>query len=231
LDKIITQTERSAASLQRRVFSGVTFSIYRQIVVNKTNLAFFKRWQAGSTALHAFKEKSMFWKTPVLTVLALILCLSTSISAKEISFEISSVSNFNFFTIIDGDEREIFELVNDERRKKRLNELNWNGDLAKIARAYSRKMAKESFFSHYDKDGKSVVERANDAKVRGWRQIGENLFFCQCPNDYSDFVVKGWMKSASHRRNILNGKFTSGGIGIAESRDGEIYVTQVFVQD
>lgn len=172
----------------------------------------------------------MFWKTPVLAVLSIILCLSFSISAKEISFEISSISNLNFFTNI-NDESEIFELVNEERRKKRLNELNWNGDLAKIARAYSRKMAKESFFSHYDKDGKSVVERANDAKINGWRQIGENLFFCQCPNDYSDFAVKGWMKSAAHRRNILNGKFTSSGIGVAESRNGEIYITQVFVQD
>jgi len=44
--------ERSAASLPRRVFSGVTFSIKRQVAVMSSNLAFFKRWQAGSTALH-----------------------------------------------------------------------------------------------------------------------------------------------------------------------------------
>lgn len=172
-----------------------------------------------------------FCSKAVIAAFIAAFCFSPNISAKELTFEVNSFGNFNFFINFEDDEKDVFDLVNQERRKKRLNDLDWNGNLAKLARNYSKKMAKESFFGHYDTDGKSVVERANDAKIRGWRAIGENLFYCQAFDGFSSLAVRGWMKSAGHRRNILNGNFTSSGIGIAKSRSGDIYITQVFIQD
>lgn len=130
-----------------------------------------------------------------------------------------------------NDEQQIHYLVNNERRKKGLSDLYWDEDLARLARNYSKKMARESFFSHFDNDGNSVVERAKDSDIRGWNKIGENLFFCEGYDSFDALAVRGWMNSAEHRRNILDRQFTTTGIGVAQTRDGRIYITQVFIRN
>ncbi|MCD9189616.1 MAG: CAP domain-containing protein [Pyrinomonadaceae bacterium] len=134
------------------------------------------------------------------------------------------------FSNIEADELEIFELVNRERRKKGLSNLYWDDDLSKMARNYSKKMARGNFFSHYDEDGESVIERAAKSRVSGWRKIGENLFYCEGMDNYQSVAVKGWLRSASHRQNMLDRSWTDSGIGIAKSRNGRVYVTQVFIK-
>ena len=130
-----------------------------------------------------------------------------------------------------GDEYQIFSLVNNERRRKRLTDLVWDDQLARLARRYSEQMARGNFFSHYDQNGDSVVERARNARLKGWSKIGENLFFCEGLDDFNAFAVRGWMQSPSHRRNILDGAWTKTGIGVASTRDGRVYITQVFMKE
>ena len=79
----------------------------------------------------------------------------------------------------DDDEHRIFELVNTERHKKRLNDLTWDTNLARMARAYSQKMARENFFDHADLSGKTVVDRAKDARIKNWQKIV----------NFSDFIA------------------------------------------
>ncbi len=131
----------------------------------------------------------------------------------------------------DDDEHQIFDLVNAQRRKGGLNDLNWDDNLARMARAHSKKMAKENFFAHADLDGKTVVNRAKDSRIKNWHKIGENLFYYEGNYNFDALAVKSWMKSPTHRQNILDSDWTATGIGIAESRDGRIYITQVFVED
>lgn len=125
-----------------------------------------------------------------------------------------------------NEESDIFELVNRERTRSRLGYLEWDDDLARVARNFSRQMALENFFGHSDRDGKTVIQRA--AKV-GWSKIGENLFMCDGMNDFTSFSVRGWMRSPTHRQNILDREWTDTGIGIYRTRDNRVYVTQVFV--
>jgi len=132
---------------------------------------------------------------------------------------------------LSSDELRIHYLVNNERRKKGLTDLYWDEDLAKMARNYSKKMARESFFSHFDRDGNSVVDRAKDSDIKGWNKIGENLFFCEGYDSFDALAVRGWMNSSEHRRNILDRQFTTTGIGVAQTRDGRIYITQVFIRN
>lgn len=127
-----------------------------------------------------------------------------------------------------NDEAEIFDLINRERGKHRLGGLDWDDRLAKLARSYSRQMAREGFFDHYDPSGNSIIERAQAASINDWRKIGENLFYSENISPFSGVAVRGWMKSPSHRRNILDGSWTATGIGVAKARDGSIYVTQLF---
>lgn len=126
------------------------------------------------------------------------------------------------------EERKIFDLVNRERSKKGFGNLIWNSKLAELARSYSEKMARERFFSHFERNGIDVAGRAKNIK---WRLIGENLFMGDGYEKIEQIAVKGWMKSPTHRDNILEGKFNETGIGLARSRDGMIYITQVFIQN
>lgn len=130
-----------------------------------------------------------------------------------------------------SDEQRIFELINDERIKKGLEPLNWNSKLAEMARDFSQKMAKERFFDHFDRDRKSVVDRAKDKKVKNWRRLGENLFMGDVYDNIAKIAVRGWMRSSSHRSNILDANYEETGIGISYTRDGKIYITQVFMQN
>lgn len=127
-------------------------------------------------------------------------------------------------------ELDIFDLVNEQRRRSGLNELEWDGELARLARDYSRKMAREDFFDHHDPEGATVVERARNARVKNWSKIGENLFFCEGADEFSRLAVRGWMKSPTHKENILDRDWNRSGIGVFAAPDNRIYVTQVFIE-
>lgn len=152
-----------------------------------------------------------------MTARRLLLATVITIGLFGCLFQISAQSD---------EEYEIFELVNRERSRFRLNSLEWDDDLARVARNFSRQMAREGFFSHSDKKGKTVIQRAADAQ---WSKIGENLFMCAGLDDFTAFSVRGWMKSPSHRKNILDRSWTDTGIGVYRTWDDQVYVTQVFV--
>jgi uncharacterized protein YkwD len=132
--------------------------------------------------------------------------------------------------VLEKDERRILDLINRERAKKGLSSLEWNSDLARLARNYSQQMAQENFFSHYDRDGFSVFERIKSTKINDWNKLGENLFECTGTREFISLSVEKWMQSPGHRRNILDSEFNTSGIGVAMTRDGKIYVTQVFLR-
>lgn len=131
---------------------------------------------------------------------------------------------------LENDERRILDLINRERTKKSLGTLEWNSDLARLARNYSQQMARENFFSHYDRNGSSVFERIKSTKIDDWNKLGENIFECEGTREYVGMSVEKWLQSPGHRRNILDNEFNTSGIGIAMTRDGRIYVTQVFLR-
>jgi uncharacterized protein YkwD len=179
--------------------------------------------------------KSTFSRVVFLTIL--FVFIFSSVEAQKVTIRksatgrvLSNRENREYRGNLSNDENTIYDLINDERRKKGLGELDWDDRLSQLARSYSKKMAKESFFSHYDRDGNSVVERAADSDIRGWNKIGENLFYCEGYGEIDDLAVRGWMNSPDHRRNILDRQFNTTGIGVAQSRDGRIYITQVFIK-
>lgn len=129
-----------------------------------------------------------------------------------------------------GDEKDIFKLINRQRENRGLDDLEWNDDLSDLARNYSRKMARERFFSHYERNGNTVADRAKAMRIKGWSKIGENLFTCSGYRNLSKMAVEKWMISAGHRQNILDAEYTDTGIGVAQADDGTIYITQVFIK-
>ncbi|HLM00974.1 MAG TPA: CAP domain-containing protein [Pyrinomonadaceae bacterium] len=164
----------------------------------------------------------------VLAVAVLSCAFAPEISAQRKVYSASTSSRVSAAGFDEG-EQEIFGLINQERRKKGLDELAWDANLARLAREYSEKMARENFFSHYDRSGEAVEGRARARRIKNWSKIGENLYFCEGYDNPNAMAVRGWMKSPSHRDNILDPDYNVSGIGIAESAGGGIYVTQVFI--
>jgi uncharacterized protein YkwD len=115
-------------------------------------------------------------------------------------------------------EQEMLTLVNQERQKAGLKPLVWDGKLAEVGRRHSKDMMAKDYFAHEDPEGKSVADRARDARV-GYFVIGENLAFA--PN--LAIAHRGLMESPGHRANILRPGFTRLGIGIIRLPPGEQY--------
>jgi uncharacterized protein YkwD len=151
---------------------------------------------------------------------------------RKLSFSFVVIAVFltgaTFASAQSRDEYDVFQNVNRERSKARLGALDWDDRLAKLARDYSRQMAREGFFGHYDPSGRTVTERALSARIKDWSTIGENLFYCEEHPYFVKTAVTGWMKSRTHRINILDREWRTTGIGIATARDGSIFITQVF---
>ncbi len=128
------------------------------------------------------------------------------------------------------EEYRIYDLVNRVRARNNLKFLVWDERLAEVARSYSSQMASAGFFKHEGIDGKMVQDRANEAGIRNWRKIGENLFYARDVDEFSPLAVRMWMESDSHRENILDRSWTAAAVGIARAHDGKIYVTHIYIQ-
>jgi len=127
-------------------------------------------------------------------------------------------------------ERQAFDLINQQRAKLNLKMLKWSDEVAKIARVHSENMANFNFFSHSDLNGLLVNDRADVFGVKHWRAIGENIAYNRGYDNPVEFAVKRWMESASHRENLLSSRWKESGIGIAVTKDGAYYFTEVFLQ-
>lgn len=123
-------------------------------------------------------------------------------------------------------EQSILDLVNAERRKKNLAPLRNDEALAEKARTYSRRMAKEQFFSHVDPQGVDITGRYDKVACSA---LGENLFSCTNVRDPERRALTAWMSSEGHRQNILMAEFTDTGIGVWKEGN-RYFVTQVFIR-
>ncbi len=126
-------------------------------------------------------------------------------------------------------ERRAFELMNNVRLARGLSRLSWDERLAKIARLHSKDMASAGFLNHQGSDGSMVDDRAATFGIRNWMAIGENIAFLQGYDDPAALAVEKWMKSKSHKKNILNAQWSESAIGVASTADGMVYFTQVFI--
>lgn len=120
----------------------------------------------------------------------------------------------------------IFDLINVERQRQGLRVLAYNGQLDRMAKIQAANMA------HFQKMAHTLPESqlptlADRARYVGYayREVAENIALgYQTP----EAVVRGWMNSSGHRRNILNSGVLETGIAIARSSGGGLYYAQVF---
>jgi uncharacterized protein YkwD len=132
-------------------------------------------------------------------------------------------------------EENILRYTNQERRSQGLPGLHGSPALRFVARKHSKDMCRTQTFRHesnsFSKGWETFPERLRQV---GLRAGGENIGYrtlAEDPNTWAKKVVRGWMESPSHRRNILNPKFHYLGVGISGCKDKIGYATQVFSPD
>ena len=112
-------------------------------------------------------------------------------------------------------EKQMFNMLNNERSLRDLKALTFSENLAKTGRAHCKDMLVRGYFSHYTLEGLSPFDRMTKDNI-SFNYAGENLALA--PN--TDLAMKGLMQSPGHRANILSTDFGKVGIGAI---DGGIY--------
>lgn len=116
----------------------------------------------------------------------------------------------------------VASLVNAARQDAGLSELELDADLCAAAQARAQEIAQS--FSHTRPDGSSCFTILEEFGV-SYRAAGENIAMGQrTPEE----VMDGWMNSSGHRANILNGTFTSIGVGYYVDGAGAAHWVQIF---
>jgi uncharacterized protein YkwD len=145
------------------------------------------------------------------------LMLSVSMPATQARASCSGATAVPSPANVSQIERSTLCLLNVQRRAHGLGRLRSNHLLRLAALRHSRDMVTNSYFAHNGRDGSSFLARIRRTgyllRTRYWR-AGENLAWAVGTNVAPRAVVRAWMKSPPHRRNILTPDFQSVGLGV-----------------
>lgn len=115
----------------------------------------------------------------------------------------------------------LVELANAERRAAGVGELVVRADVASIALDHSRAMAADGNLRHNDAYFAPAMRQQLKAKM-----LGENVAM----NPSVDDAHRRLMDSAGHRANLLDGRFSVVGVAVVRDANGQLWITQDFVQ-
>jgi uncharacterized protein YkwD len=110
-------------------------------------------------------------------------------------------------------------LHNLERRHHGLRNLRWNIDLSLVAGKHARDMVRRHYFEHLSPDHRNNMDRTAASGYRptaGCWSAGENLFFSRGASTPRQ-LLRAWMNSQAHRKNILRGRWHDFGLGVVKT--------------
>ncbi len=120
-------------------------------------------------------------------------------------------------------EKQMLDLVNQERAKAGLSAFKVDSQLVNLARQKSKDMYQNNYFSHTSPTYGSPYDMEKKAGI-SYRVMGaENIAKAASVTRAHDLL----MNSSGHRANILDTRHTIIGIGIVSTSSG-VYVTQLF---
>ena len=123
-----------------------------------------------------------------------------------------------------ADEKEVFNLINQQRANNGLPALKIDNELQRVARIKAQDMVDKNYFSHNSPTYGSPFDMMKSFKI-SYKTAGENI----AGNNNNSAAVTAWMNSPGHKANILNSSFNYTGVGVVNgSKYGKIYV-QMFI--
>ncbi|WED43461.1 CAP domain-containing protein [Legionella cardiaca] len=160
-------------------------------------------------------ERINLFLSNLLLVLLLVLMQPVNATGK---------TNYQSVAIGSSMQKGILFYINEYRAKRGLKPLKMNNLMSKEAEIHSREMANHKIgFGHQDFNKR--IKRIY-TEIKFCRGGAENVAY-----NYKDAqdVVKNWLTSPGHRRNIV-GNYNLTGIGLARDSRGKIYFTQIFLR-
>lgn len=121
--------------------------------------------------------------------------------------------------------QQALELVNRERARVGLQLVAADTLLTRAARIHAEDMAAHALLSDTGSDGSNPAQRLERVGY-AWSWVGENV---SAGEESVDEVVLGWLRSESHRANMLNPKATSAGLAMERFSEGEYGTRWVMV--
>lgn len=123
-----------------------------------------------------------------------------------------------------ADEKEVFDLINQQRVANGLSALKIDAEVQRVARIKAQDMVNNNYFAHNSPTYGTPFQMLNSFKI-SYRSAGENI----AGNSSNSGAVNAWMNSPGHKANILNSSYNYTGIGVVNgSKYGKIYV-QMFI--
>lgn len=120
-------------------------------------------------------------------------------------------------------EKQMLDLVNQERAANGLRPLAADPELTEVARRHSADMFARGYFAHDTPEGRTPFDRMEEANVQ-FLTAGENLALAPTLS----VAHTGLMNSPGHRANILRPQFGRVGIGIMDGGMRGLMVSQEF---
>ncbi|MCP8615303.1 SafA/ExsA family spore coat assembly protein [Salirhabdus salicampi] len=123
-------------------------------------------------------------------------------------------------------EKRVAEITNQYRAENGLKPLQFDWQLARVARYKSADMRDKGYFSHNSPTYGSPFEMMKSFNI-SYQKAAENIAAGQrTPEE----VVRSWMNSPGHRKNILDPEMTHIGVGYAKGGSYGHYWTQMFIK-
>lgn len=134
--------------------------------------------------------------------------------------EVPEWSEEEWSRIEEAYEQQILDVVNVTRTLFSLPQLEWDEDVAQVAKAHSLDMLRHDFFDHTSPNTGALGDRLGLHQV-AFARAGENIAW-----NYVDGVDahQGWLNSLGHRKNVMEASFQYLGVGVKEK-----YYTQNFI--
>ena len=151
-----------------------------------------------------------------------IVFLSFFLVAFQIFVKFVPVSGFVLGYAANISVSEVINLTNQKRMENGLSPLSSNTSLNQAAEDKVKHMFANNYWSHVAPDGTEPWKFFIDSEYR-YRYAGENL-----ARDFSsaNLAIDAWMASASHRDNMLSGKYDEIGIAVM---DGNLNGTETTI--
>ncbi|MFV0516898.1 MAG: CAP domain-containing protein [Aminipila sp.] len=123
-------------------------------------------------------------------------------------------------------EKQVVNLVNEERAKAGLAPLKLNTKLAGVAGVKAEDMRDSNYFSHTSPNYGSPFDMMKKFGIT-YSSAGENIAKGQRT---PESVMSAWMNSSGHRANILSSNFDEIGVGYTTDSKGNTYWVQMFIK-
>lgn len=182
---------------------------------------------AHAEATHAVKSGDTMWKIAVRYQVGLseIIEANPQIKNPDLIYPNQKLK-IPLYDNIKKIEHKVVNLTNQERAKYGLEPLRPNWQVARMARYKSKDMRDQRYFSHQSPTYGSPFEMMESFNI-SYRSAAENIAMGQ---QTPEQVVRDWMNSEGHRRNILSRDVTQIGVGYAQGGSGNHYWTQMFIR-